>query len=376
MFSFLRKRFYLTDNGVRAAKLGTLWTTLANLVTMAGMGALYLAMAGFVDHLTKGAPLPELAPYLVGLAVFFALLVLCNIEAYQHTYGDFFQEAGQQRIAIAEHLRCLPLSFFGRRDVADLTETILTDVATMEHAFSHVLGELLGALASTAVTFVICLFFDWRLALAAFWSVPVAFALLLATRGPMRPVFDEVRVQKVVVSDGIQETLDCVREIRATNQEAAYLERLFSRIDESERVSARGEVVNGLIVNSGYAVLRLGLATTLVAGAALVAAGSVDFLTMFAFLLVVSRLYAPFDQALCLLSELIAAEAASRRMKDVMDEPPVSGSEAFVPQGHDVAFDHVSFSYADGGEDGRDGERVLSDVSFVAREGESAAWGL
>lgn len=393
MFSYLKEKLFLTEKGLRAAKLGTLWCTITNLVSMAGIAALYVAMYYFIEHLTAGAELPGIAPFAIGLALFFAVLVFCNVKQYEHTYGDFYDEITQQRLGIAEHLRKLPLSFFGRRDVADLTETVLTDVATMEHAYSHVLGELMGAIVSTTIMFAGCLFFNWQLAIAAFWSVPVAFVLLFATRKPLAPVADRNRAQAVAVSEGIQETLDCVREIRATNQEEAYLARLDARIDEAERMSTRGELLNGLIVNSSMAVLRLGVATTLVCGAALVAAGSIDFMVMFAFLLMVSRIYAPFDQSLMLLSELFIAEAAARRMKGVMDEPVMEGSQDFHPEGHDIVFDHVAFSYAESREDGREAQgpgpaghgavegaervsesaRVLEDVSFTAKEGQVTA---
>lgn len=200
----------------------------------------------------------------------------------------------------------------------------------------------------------------------------MAFAVLYLTRGPMTPVFDRVRAEKVKVTEAIQETLDCVREIRATNQEAHYLEGLNAVIDAEERETTRGELANGLLVNSAFAILRLGIATTLVTGAAMVASGQVDFLVLFAFLLMVSRIYAPFDQALMLMSELFAAESSAKRMRSIMEEPVARGSEKFEPAGHDVVFDHVAFGYG-AGEDGRAGEKVLTDVSFTAKEGEVTA---
>ncbi len=223
-----------------------------------------------------------------------------QLAAVQQHVLRFYRESGQQRIGIAERLRKLPLSFFGRRDLADLTETIMGDVQTMEHAYSHVLGELWGAVISTSIVFVGSLFFCWQLGLAAFWSVPVAFAMLFASRGPLKPLFEANRAQKVRVTEAIQETLDCVREIRATDQEGRYLEGLFGQVDRCERVCAKGELTNGLVVNGAYAVLRLGIATTVAAGASLVAAGQVGLMTLFAFLLMVTRIYAPFDQALAL----------------------------------------------------------------------------
>lgn len=372
MFASFQKKYFLSDKGVAGVKRGILWTAITNLVVMAGMAFLFLAMQAFMGHLVDNAELPQIAPYVAGLALFAVALFASNWQQYYYTYCVFYEECGNQRIGIAEHLRKLPLSFFGRRDLADLTETIMGDVQVMEHAYSHVLGELWGAIISSAIVFVMALAFCWPLALAAFWSVPCAFIVLFATRKPMEPVFDKVRAEKVKVSEGIQETLDCVREIRATNQEAHYLSGLHSVIDAQERATAKGELSNGLLVNSAFAILRLGIATTLAVGASMVAAGQIDFMVMFAFLLVVSRIYTPFDQALTLVSELFAAESSAKRMRGIMKEPDVTGSAQFVPNGYDVAFDHVAFGYG-AGEDGRAGHKVLEDVSFIAKEGEVTA---
>ena len=372
MFGNFKQKYLLSDSAYAGMKRGILWTTITNLVTMAGIGFLFYTMAGFVAHLTDGAPLPSAGLVIVGLIVFIAALFFCNWQQYNTTYCVFYKECGQQRIDIAERLRKLPLSFFGRRDLADLTETILGDVQTMEHAYSHVLGELWGAIISTTIVFVGTLFFCWKLSIAAFWSVPVAFAMLFASRGPLKPLFEANRAEKVKVTEGIQETLDCVREIRATNQEARYLEGLNAQIDHCEKVCTKGELTNGLVVNGAYAVLRLGIATTVITGATLIASGAIDFMVFFAFLLVVTRIYAPFDQALALLSELFAAETSAARMRSILEEPAATGSAEFAPAGHDIEFEHVAFGYG-AGEDGRAGEQVLSDVSFTAKEGEVTA---
>ena len=312
MFASFKEKYFLSDKGLAGVRRGIFWTTLTNLIVMAGMAFLFWAMAGFVEHLTEGAELPGVVPFALGLLAFLVLLLLSNWQQYYYTYCIYYEECGNQRVEIAERLRKLPLAFFGRRDLADLTETILGDVQTMEHAYSHVLAELWGAVISTGVVFVGSLLFCWQLSLAAFWSVPVAFALLFATRGPMASVFDQVRAEKVRVTERIQETLECAREIRATNQEGHYLAGLGQVIDREERVTAKGELLNGLLVNSAYAVLRLGIASTLAVGAQMVASGRIDFMVMFAYLLMVSRIYAPFDQALALVSELFAAESSAK----------------------------------------------------------------
>ena len=372
IFDKLKEAYALSDQGIRGTKWGTFWTCVTNLVTMGGMAALFFAMDAFVKHLTQGAELPGIAPFAIGLVAFFALLFLSNWQQYNYTYNVFYEESGRQRIELAERLRKLPLAFFGRRDLADLTETILGDVRVMEHAYSHVLGELFGAVLSTAIVFVCCLAFNWQLALAAFWSVPVAFAILFATRKPMEPVIRRTRDTAVTVSEGVQETLDCVREIRATNQETHYLSRLNAKIDAAERTTTGAELANSLLVNSSFVVLRLGVATTLICGASLVAAGQVDFMVMFAFLLVVSRIYAPFDQCLMLMAELFSAKNSARRMQEIMHEPLAAGSTEFSPANHDVTFSHVAFSYG-ADTDGRAGDAVLTDVSFTAKEGQVTA---
>lgn len=372
MFASFKKKYFLSDKGVAGVKRGIAWTCVTNLVTMGGMAFLFFVMDGFVRHLTENADLPNVVPIGVGLAVFFAALLFSNWQQYYYSYCIFYEECGNQRIEIAERLRKLPLSFFGRRDLADLTETIMGDVQAMEHAYSHVLGELWGAVISTAIVFLVSLFFCWQLSIAAFWSVPVAFAVLFATRKPMKPVFERNRAAKVKVTQGIQETLDCIREIRATNQETHYLSGLNATIDATEHECAKGELLNGILVNAAFAVLRLGIATTLIVGANLIVAGDIDFMVMFAFLLVISRIYAPFDQALTLVSELFASETSAARMRSIMEEPIASGVTEFAPAGHDIEFYHVAFSYG-AGEDGRAGDRVLADVSFTAREGEVTA---
>nr|WP_232342761.1 ABC transporter ATP-binding protein [Bifidobacterium choladohabitans] len=352
--------------------LGTLWTTLTNLIIMAGTTSLLLVMNAFVEHLTAGASLPKVLPYLAGLLVFALILFGTSWFQYSYSYGAVFSQTGTQRIDLAERLRKLPLSFFGRRDLADLTDTILGDVATMEHAYAHALSQLYGAVVSSVLIFLSLLPINWALDLAAFWSVPVAFTIIFATRRFVEASSRRTRQAQVRVSDGIQEALDCVREIHATNQEERYLERLSSTIDDTEATTVRTEMTNGLILNSAMVVLRLGVATTFLVAAGLIIQGRIDFMVMFLFLLMVSRIYSPFDQALMLVSELFQSQGSARRIRSINEEPVAEGSTEFHPDGHDIVFDHVAFSYP--GLAGKAaGEPVLEDVAFTAKEGEITA---
>ena len=372
MFASFKKKYALSDRGMKIVVLGTLWTTLTNLIIMAGTASLLLVMNAFVEHLTAGAPLPKVLPYLAGLLVFALILFGTSWFQYSYSYGAVFSQTGTQRIDLAERLRKLPLSFFGRRDLADLTDTILGDVATMEHAYAHALSQLYGAVVSSVLIFLSLLPINWALDLAAFWSVPVAFTIIFATRRFVEASSRRTRQAQIRVSDGIQEALDCVREIHATNQEERYLERLSSTIDDTEATTVRTEMTNGLILNSAMVVLRLGVATTFLVAAGLIIQGRIDFMVMFLFLLMVSRIYSPFDQALMLVSELFQSQGSARRIRSINEEPVAEGSTEFHPDGHDIVFDHVAFSYP--GLAGKAaGEPVLEDVGFTAKEGEITA---
>lgn len=360
-----QRKYALTDQGVRNTKKGTFWTVIVNLVVMGGVSILYLVMSGFMGTLTEGSPLPGSA-IVLGLLVLFALLsFVTHWQQYKATYGLVYNEVKTTRLSLAERLRKLPLGYFGKRDLADLTETIMGDVNRMEHVWSHVLGYLYGAYISTAIIAVCLLVYDWRLAVACLWGVPVAFGLLFGSRKIAARNAEQTKKAAVRVSDGIQEALENVREIRATNQEERYLNGLNQKIDEYERVTIQGELGTGLFVNAASVIMRLGVATTILVGANLILSGSIDFMLLFLFLLVITRVYAPFDQSLALIAEMFVSQVSADRMNEIYDTPKAEGAEKFEPKGHDIVFEHVGFSYDEKG--------VLHDVSFTAKEGEVTA---
>ena len=360
-----QRKYALTDQGVRNTKKGAFWTVIVNLVVMDGMGILYLLMYGLMGTLTDGAPLPGPALFL-GLVIAFVILsFVTHLQQYHATYGLVYNEVKSTRLSLAERLRKLPLGYFGKRDLADLTETLMGDVNRMEHVWSHVLGYLYGAYISTAIIAVCLLVYDWRLTIACLWGVPVAFGLLFGTRKISARASERTKQAAVRVSDGIQEALENVREIRATNQEARYLAGLNQKIDDHEKVTIQGELGTGIFVNAASVIMRLGVATTILAGASLILSGQIDFMLLFLFLLVITRVYAPFDQSLALIAELFVSQVSADRMNEIYDTPTAEGAEVFEPKGHDIVFDHVGFAY--------DKKKVLDGVNFTAREGEVTA---
>ena len=360
-----QRKYALTDQGVKNAKKGAFWTVIVNLVVMDGMGILYLLMYGLMGTLTDGAPLPGPALFL-GLVIAFVILsFVTHLQQYHATYGLVYNEVKSTRLSLAERLRKLPLGYFGKRDLADLTETLMGDVNRMEHVWSHVLGYLYGAYISTAIIAVCLLVYDWRLTIACLWGVPVAFGLLFGTRKISARASERTKKAAVRVSDGIQEALENVREIRATNQEVRYLAGLNQKIDDHEKVTIQGELGTGIFVNAASVIMRLGVATTILAGASLIVSGQIDFMLLFLFPLVITRVYAPFDQSLALIAELFVSQVSADRMNEIYNTPTAEGVERFQPKGHDIVFDHVGFAY--------DKKKVLDGVNFTAREGEVTA---
>ena len=362
----LRDSLGLTDVGAKNFRRGVFFCTLANLVLMAPIGILFLLVSDFMDHLVAGAPLPALAPYLAGCVGILALMVLTQWAEYANTYHKVYEESARKRTDLAEHLRRLPLSFFGRRDLSDLTNAIMKDCSDQERMFMHVMPQLFGTGLSTAIVIVGIFFYDWRLALAAFWVVPAALRVMALTGKHQQRKAQAMEDARLEVADGVQEFLECAQEIRATNRSAAHLDALAAKLDAFERRQVASELTTGVFVTSAQAFLKLGIGTTVFVGATLLVSGQTDFMTYFAFLLVVTRVYDPVNLILQSIGELLSMRLSIRRTQELAAEKPMEGSTDFAPRGHDVVFEDVSFSYGDG-------EQVLRDVSFTAREGEVTA---
>ena len=360
-----QRTYALTDQGVKNTKRGTLFTVITNLVVMAGTGILYLVMGNFIETLIGESAVTNIFVPILLIISFLLLSFITHYLQYKATYGLVYGEVKTTRLHLAERLRKLPLGYFGKRDLADLTETLMGDVNRMEHVWSHVLGYLYGAYISTAIIAICLIFYNWKLAIACLWGVPVAFALLFGSRKLTARSSQITKAAAIRVSDGIQEALENVREIRATNQEKRYLNGLNEKIDQHEKVTIKGELTTGLFVNAASVIMRLGVATTILVGANLILSGQIDFMLLFLFLLVITRVYAPFDQSLALIAEMFVSQVSADRINEIYETPIATGSDTFKPQGHDIVFDHVSFSY--------DHKEVLHDVSFTAKEGQVTA---
>lgn len=346
---------------------GAGFCALANLMLMLPIVVLYFVASDFVRYLGESAVgLPGMAPYVVGIVAALAVMSVTQMWEYRATYTVVYKESARKRIAIAERLRLLPLSFFGKRDLADLTSVIMKDCSDQERLFSHTMPQIFGMGASTLVFAAMMFAFDWRLAASALWPIPVALVALLLTARVQKSHTAKKNAASLSFVDGLQEYLECHREIRSLNKVGAFQSDLGRRIDRFEREKIGAELAMGVAVCSAQGFLRLGIASVIVVGTMLLVTGRVDFLVLFVYLLAVTRVYDPINVILQAVAELMDMSLSLKRMCAIENEPIQAGSTSFEPQGYDVAFDDVGFAYADG-------EDVLDGVSFTAREGQVTA---
>lgn len=367
MWRRIQDAFALTDQGMKDFMRGAGFCALANLMLMLPTVVLYFTASDFVRYLgDPSVGLPSMALYAVGIVAALAVMFVTQMWEYRGTYTVVYQESARKRIAIAERLRLLPLSFFGKRDLSDLTSVIMKDCSDQERLFSHTMPQIFGMGASTLVFAVMMFAFDWRLAASALWPIPVALVALLLTARVQKSHTAKKNAASLSFVDGLQEYLECHREIRSLNKVSAFQGELDRCIDCFEREKIDAELAMGVAVCSAQGFLRLGIASVIVVGTMLLVAGQIDFLVFFVYLLAVTRVYDPINVILQAIAELMDMSLSLERMRAIENEAIQTGRTSFEPQGYDVVFDDVGFSYADG-------EDVLDSVSFKAREGQVTA---
>ncbi len=363
MLTKIQRMFALSRQGAKDLIKGCIACILQNLSLMVPVSLLYILVS---DLMGGGVPSGHLALYIPGCAACLALILLTTWFQYNATYFATYIESGVRRISLAEKLRRLPLSFFGKKDLADLTSTIMADCTFLEQSFSHFVPELIGSIISTTLVAVSLFVFDWRMALAALWVVPVSFAIVFLSFRVQDRLNQKQMAAKIACADGIQECLEAMRDLKSNNAEGAYLAGLDKKIRAVEKRAIVSELGTAVFVVSASLILKLGIATVALTGAVLLVGGSLDVLTFFLFLLVASRLYDPLQSALQNLAAVIATRTNVARMNEILDHPVQEGEARLTNDGCDIVFDHVGFAY--NGED-----TVLRDVSFTAKQGEVTA---
>lgn len=363
MIKRLQKKYALSEQGARDLIKGCIACVFQNITFMFPVGLLYWLVG---DLMNGGVPGGRIAFYAAGCVLCVGLILFSTCLQYNATYFATYVESGVRRITLAEQLRKIPLSFFGKKDLADLTSTIMADCTFLEQSFSHFIPELAGSVISTVLIAVCLLVYDWRMALSALWVLPVSFAIVAGSARVQERLNQKAMDAKMACADGIQECIETVQDLKANNAEQAYLRGLEKKIRAVERRSIINEFGLAAFVVSASLILKLGIATAALTGSILLMQGSLDILTFFMFLLVVSRLYDPLQGALQNLAAVISTRTNIARMNEILDHPIQQGESRLTNKGCDICFDHVGFAY-------NTGETVLKDVSFTARQGEVTA---
>ena len=363
MIKTLQRRFALSRQGAVDLIKGCIACVVQDISFMLPVGLLYYFVIDAMNGNLNGS---RIAFYAVGSLVCLCLIFIATWFQYNATYLATYVESGVRRISLAEQLRKIPLSFFGKKDLADLTNSIMGDCATLETAFSHYVPALAGSLISTTLI-AICLFaIDFRMALAAVWVLPIAFTITLFS-ARIQEYFNRKSVAaNVALESGVQECIESLQDLKSNNAEERYLKGLDKKINYVEKRHIITELGTALFVVSSTLILKFGIATVALVGSALLIRGEIDIPIFFMFLLVASRLYAPLEGALQNLAAVISTKTNINRMNEIFDQPIQTGSNTMTNQGYDIVFDHVGFAY-------KPGETVLKDVSFTAKQGEVTA---
>lgn len=363
MIKYLQKKYALSETGAKDLIKGCIACVMQNISFMFPVGLLYSLVS---DLINGGVPKNRISFYIIGCVLCIGIILVTTYFQYNATYFATYIESGIRRVTLAEKLRKIPMSFFGKKDLADLTSTIMADCTFLEQSFSHFIPELVGSIISTVLILISLFFYDWRMALAALWVAPVAFAIV-GFSAKIQEGFNQKSMDaKMSCADGIQECIETVQDLKANNAEKEYLKGLEKKIRYVEHRSILNEFGLAAFVVSASLVLKLGIVTVALVGSILLVQGSLDVLTFFLFLLVISRMYDPLQGALQNLAAVISTRTNIARMNEILDHPMQQGETLLSNKGYDISFEHVQFAY-------NSGETVLRDVTFTAKQGEVTA---
>lgn len=358
----LQHRYALSEKGAQDMIRAFISVTISDIVLMLPVGMLYMLVKYYMADDLNGRG----GFFAIGCIACLILIAVTTYIQYNATFLNTYIESGVRRTTLAEKLRKIPLSFFGKKDLSDLTSAIMADCATMETASSHWIPELIGACISTVLVAVSLFFLNWRMAIAALWVLPVSFLIVLCSGRVQKNMAAKQMTLKMACADGIQECLETVRDLRANNSEDEYLKGLDDKIHAVEKHAIFSELTTAVFVAGAQMILKFGIATTALLGGMLLAKGDVDVLTFFMFLLLVSRLYDPMQISLQNLAAIIATDVQCERLDEILSHKVQKGKTELTNKGYDIEFSHVGFAY-------ESGETVLKDVSFTAKQGEVTA---
>ena len=393
----LQRFFALSDAGTRNLRLSITLGVIINLFIMVPLGiSLYVLQYFLTRIMQQGFQAPNVwAVTAAGVAMIAALFILEKLK-YGRTYNGAYEEAANVRISLAESLRKLPLSYFGRQDLSYLTSTLLNDVTIIEELLSNAVPEMFSGMISILIAAGLLAFLDWRMTIALFIFAFAGFFIIVGCRKLSEKKMKGVIIRKDAIYNSLQQMIDNIKVLKASDKKAAYVQQLKDDITETTSVALKSEAAIGALIFGCSALIRFGFPLVISYGAYLLSQGRIELLTYIIFLLVSCRIFDPLTTVFMLLGEFFFMLIAVERKQSIVNYPKQTGRETFNPQGYDICYDDVSFSYTepsngssassrdsmkgaagnsnDAGSGANDGaEDTVSGISFTAKQGEITA---
>lgn len=361
------ERFGLTKDGADNLIKGILYTALQNISFIFPVGLYTLLLYIWLEPLMGGEIIdPNLAMFIVLILIVLGIIFAFSWKQYHFLYNTTYVESENRRINLGENLRKLPLSFFENRDLADLTSTIMNDCTDLEHLFSHAVPQLLGSILSLIIIAVGMIIFDWRLGIALLWVVPVAFIILYITKIYIRKGSKLVMNDLLRCGDSMQECIESIRELKSYHYEDEYFSKLSGLTSTIEKSRIKAELMASAGVIVGKLFLNLGMVSVILLGSYLIINGEISIFTFLIFLIASATIYNPIENGLMFLAEILMMDIKIDRAKEIESLVIEGGLTDYSLDGYDIEFKDVNFNY----DDLKD---VLTDINFLAKQGEVTA---
>lgn len=368
MLKYFQNKYAMSEKGSKDLLHSIIWSVLMNISFMVPVVLSFRFLDEYMHELLNNTNNPKnsiLYYVIMSIALFIVMFVIANFQ-YNSTFTKIYEESAKKRISLAETLRKLPLAFFGKKDIADLSSTIMEDATQIEMLFSHSVPQIYASVLSVLIMGVMLFFYNWKLSLAVFWVVPVAALVFYLSRKLQNNTHSKLYHIKRDIADNIQEGLDSAHEIKSYNREEAFSNTFNTKLDNYETIMIKAELLIGAFINLSYVFLKLGLPSVILYGAYLLTTGSINIFTYLVFLVVSARIYNPIMDVMNHFALLIYLNVRIKRMKEMDAMPRQDGKMMFTPSNYDIEFKDVDFSY-------QDGVQTLNNVSFVAKQGDVTA---
>lgn len=367
MISYLANRFALTEKGAKDLLKGIIYTTLLNIGLLLPMSLYVLLLYQLIDPLLSGSFLsPSLGMFIILILLVLGIIFVLQWKQYYYVYTTTYTESDQRRINLAESLRKIPLSFFENRDLSDLSATIMEDCTGLEHTFSHAVPQLAGSVIAMILIAIGLLFFDYRLAIALLWVVPVSFIIIYLSKSLNQKGGNRVINNSRAVTDNIQEFLESISDLKAYSYEKKYLANLTNKLHIVETSKIKSELMSASGVVIGQMFLKLGIVSVMVVGAHLILNNQVSIVTFLIFLIAAANIFTPMENALMFIAEIFNSDLKINRMNNIENQVLTGGSVDYSLNSYDIKFNNVNFAY----DDSKD---VLNNINFLAKQGEVTA---